>query len=228
MIVAGEEVCDLHVDGKVYDVIAWSSPERPARRAEHPRPAPGHARRRPRAPGRRRRRAHRLDPEPDLARGQLAPHRRRHEREGPRPGLGGARRRTSGSAKLRFPREYHAEVLGEFAERQAAAGPAAGLRDRGRDRDLPAAADVHRQLAGGGVLVPDAAARARRRRARRVRGGRADLARLAGRVPDGVRDRRPQRHPAHQPLPAPRARGGSSRSASSSCCGARASGWRRS
>ena len=26
VIVAGEEVWDLHVDGKVYDVIAWSTP----------------------------------------------------------------------------------------------------------------------------------------------------------------------------------------------------------
>ena len=29
-IVAGDEVSDLHVDSKVYDIIAWSVPERAA------------------------------------------------------------------------------------------------------------------------------------------------------------------------------------------------------
>ena len=47
-IVAGDEVSDLHVDNKVYDIIAWSVPEARQRRAEHPRPAARHARRRPR------------------------------------------------------------------------------------------------------------------------------------------------------------------------------------
>ena len=72
--------------------------------------------------------------------------------------------------ELRFPLEYHAEVLGEFAERQAARA-CCGLRDARRDRRSSCCAGRHRQHAGGGVLVPDATARARRRPAGRLRGG---------------------------------------------------------
>ncbi len=196
-------------------------------RAEHPRPAPRHAGRGSRPPLRRRQGLHRLDPEPDLARGQLPPHRRRHEREGPRPGLGRRRREEpagEGEDAARVP------LRGAGRVRRARGRPGAPVhvRPRGGDRDLPAPADLHRQLAGGDVLVPDAAAGVGRRPAGGVRGGRRDLARLAGRVPDRVRHRRPQRDPARSTTTSISSARRAGSSASTSSCRAPASGWRRS
>ena len=61
-------------------------------------------------------------PEPDLARGQLAPDRRRHERPRPRPRVASSAEVKDRLETVKFPHEYHSEVLGEFAERQAAQG----------------------------------------------------------------------------------------------------------
>ena len=83
-------------------------------------------------------------------------------------------------------------------------------------------------LRAGGADVPAAADGARRRGAGREARRRHPVARLAGRLPDRVRHRRPQRHPDDQPLPAPRARGGRALRAGAWCCGVRRSGSRRS
>ena len=120
---------------------------------------------------------------------------------------------SSASRRCGFPLGYHAEVLGESTELSAA-----------QDRLLlfGAAAAIAilllLQAAFGSLRLaaahlPAAADGARRRRARRVARRRRALARLARRLPDRVRHRRTQRHPADQPLPASRARRKASRSA---------------
>ena len=129
---------------------------------------------------------------------------------------------------VNFPLGYHAEVLGESTELNAA-------QDRLLIFGIAAAIAIFLLLQAafgslrlavltflllpmalvGGVLAREA----RRRRA---------LARLAGRLPHGVRDRRAQRDPDDQPLPAPRAGGGRAvRAGARPARGAR-SGWRRS
>ena len=61
--------------------MVWSTPETRNSLTEHPRAADRHAQRRPRAPGRRRRRAASCRrPNVDQARERLAPHRRRRQR----------------------------------------------------------------------------------------------------------------------------------------------------
>jgi CzcA family heavy metal efflux pump len=119
VIVAGEEVSDLHVDGKVYDVIAWSTPRarqdvQSIRDLPLDTPGGGHVR---------------LADVADVHIGST-PNQVSRENNSRRIDVGlNVHGRDLGSvqhdvedrlAKLRFPREYHAEVLGEFAERQAA------------------------------------------------------------------------------------------------------------
>ena len=82
------------------------------------------------------------------------------------------------------------------------------VRPRRGDRDLPAPAVGVLERAAGRADLPHAADGARRRGAGGEAVGRRAVARLARRVPHGVRDLRPQQHPDDQPLPAPRARGG--------------------
>jgi CzcA family heavy metal efflux pump len=120
-IVAGEEVSDLHFNNKVYDVIAWSTPS--ARRDVQSirdllldTPGGGHVR---------------LADVADVHIGST-PNQISREDNSRRIDVGlNVKGRDLGAvvhdvnerlAELRFPREYHAEVLGEFAERQAAAG----------------------------------------------------------------------------------------------------------
>jgi CzcA family heavy metal efflux pump len=120
-IVAGEEVSDLHVNGKVYDVIAWSTPK--ARRDVQSirdlpldTPGGGHVRL------------------ADVASVKIGstPNQISREDNSRRIDVGmNVKGRDLGSvvadvkdrlADVPLPREYHTEVLGEFAERQAAAG----------------------------------------------------------------------------------------------------------
>ncbi len=120
-IVAGDEVSDLHVDNKVYDVIAWSVPE--ARRDVQsirnlPLDTPGGG---------------------NVTMSQVAdvsvrptPNRISREDNSRRIDVGmNVRGRDLGSVvdevndrlkAVNFPHEYHYDVLGEFAERQAAQG----------------------------------------------------------------------------------------------------------
>jgi CzcA family heavy metal efflux pump len=120
-IVAGEEVSDLHFNNKVYDVIAWSTPG--ARRDVQSirdllldAPGGGHVR---------------LADVADVHIGST-PNQISREDNSRRIDVGlNVKGRDLGAvvhdvnerlAELRLPREYHTEVLGEFAERQAAAG----------------------------------------------------------------------------------------------------------
>ena len=207
VIVAGEEVSDLHVDGKVYDVIAWSTPQ--ARRDVQSirdlpldTPGGGHVR---------------LADVADVHIGST-PNQISREDNSRRIDVGlNVHGRDLGSvvhdvnerlAELRFPREYHAEVLGEFAERQAAAGRllAFGVAAAiGIFLLLQTCIGSWRVATFSFLTLPLALVGGA---AGGVRRGRADLARLAGRLPDRVRHRGPKRDPAHQPLPAPRAGGG--------------------
>ena len=226
-IVAGDEVSDLHVDNKVYDIIAWSVPE--ARRDVQSirdlpldTPGGGHVKMSQVADVSVRPTPNRISREDNSRRIDVGMNVRGRDLgsvvvgcEGPAPGR---------AVPPRVPRRGPGRVR-RAPER---AGEAVRLWPGGRARHLPAPPDVHRKLAGGRLLVPDAAARAGRRRAGGVRGGRADLARLAGRLPHGVRHRGPKRHPARQPLPAPRGRGGPAVRDRASCCAALASGSRRS
>ena len=120
-IVAGDEVSDLHVDNKVYDIIAWSVPE--ARRDVQsirnlPLDTPGGG---------------------NVTMSQVAdvsvrptPNRISREDNSRRIDVGmNVRGRDLGSVvdevkdrlkAVNFPHEYHYDVLGEFAERQAAQG----------------------------------------------------------------------------------------------------------
>ena len=195
---------------RCYDVIALEHARaRGSNVAEHPQTADRHARRRPRA----------LwptsptveiaaDPQPDPARERLAPHRRGAERRRAATSARSSRDVKDRLAEVRFPHEYHAEVLGEYAERagrRRAACSTSGWPRRSASCCCCRRAFGSWRLAAcsfltlpsalvGGVLAAFAA------------GGVISLG-LAGRLPDRVRHRRPQRHPADQPLPASRAGG---------------------
>jgi Cu/Ag efflux pump CusA len=121
VIVASEEVSDLHVDGKVYDVMAWSVPQarnnvQSIRDLPLDTPGGGHVRL------------------ADVADVRIAPTPNQISREdnSRRIDVGmNVRGRPLGDVvdevqdrlkAINFPHEYHYDVLGEFAERQAAAG----------------------------------------------------------------------------------------------------------
>jgi len=120
-MIAGEEVSDYHVDGKVYDIIAWSVPGarkdvQSIRDLQLDTPGGGHVKM------------------SQVATVSVRPTPNRISREdnSRRIDVGmNVRGRALGDvvadvkdrlATVNFPHEYHAEVLGEFAERQAAQG----------------------------------------------------------------------------------------------------------
>jgi Cu/Ag efflux pump CusA len=120
-IVAGDEVSDLHVDNKVYDVIAWSVPK--ARSdlqsiRDLPLDTPGGG-------------VVKMSQVADVS-VRPTPNRISREDNSRRIDVGmNVRGRDLGSVAadvkdrlkdVRFPHEYHYEVLGEFAERQSAQG----------------------------------------------------------------------------------------------------------
>ena len=115
--------------------------------------------------------------------------RRQRQRRGRRSWLG-RRKKSRRSSKVQFPLGYHPEVLGEYAERRPPrtadvfAIGALGVVSCCCGRVLQRALRVPR--------VPRAAARAGRRRPRRVLQRRRHLARVAGRLPHGLGHRRPQ------------------------------------
>ncbi len=131
-------------------------------------------------------------------------------------------------ADVQFPREYHAEVLGESTELNAAQDRLTLFGIGAGDRDLPPASGRLRQPSPGGPDLRAAADGAGGRSAGGVAGRRRAVARLAGRVPDRVRDRGPQRDPDDQPLPASRAPRGRAVRPRARAARERRSGWRRS
>ena len=132
-LLAGEEVGDLFRDGKAYDVNVWSTPETrhsltSIRDLLIDTPSGGHVR---------------LG---DVADVRIAPRSNVINARTPRGALTWAP--TCGAAisapsprdveqrlqTVKFPLGYHAEVLGEYAERQAAQSRCSGLRCRRRGR----------------------------------------------------------------------------------------------
>ena len=124
-LVAGEEVGDIFRDGKAYDVHVWSTPETRDTYRRHREPADRHAERRVRPPGRRGRRA--IEPVPNV-------HQSRRPVRSLDVGANIDGSRDLGSIVVAasrqqldnydWPAEYHAEFLGEYAERREAVEPA--------------------------------------------------------------------------------------------------------
>ena len=126
-LVAGEEVGDIFRGGKAYDVMVWSTPETRDSLDGDPQPADRHAR-----PAGRCGSADVADvairPTPNVIQHENASRRIDvgADVQGPRPRRGG-RRIQDRLRRVDFPLGYHAELLGETAERQSAAAPAAAL-----------------------------------------------------------------------------------------------------
>jgi len=120
-IVAGDEVSDLHVDNKVYDVIAWSIPEarrdvQSIRDLQLDTPGGGHVKMSQVASVTVRPTPNRISREDNSRRIDVGMNVRG------RP-LGDVVADVKDRlATVNFPHEYHAEVLGEFKERQEAQG----------------------------------------------------------------------------------------------------------
>jgi Cu/Ag efflux pump CusA len=121
VLVAGEEVSDLHVNSKVYDIIAWSVPK--ARRdvqaiQDLPLDTPGGG--------------HVLLSDVAKVYVTSTPNQISRENNSRRIDVGmNVKGRDLGSvvadvrdrlADVKMPHEYHAELVGEFAEREAAQG----------------------------------------------------------------------------------------------------------
>ena len=214
-LVAGEEVGDIFRGGRAYDVVVWSTPEARDSVAGRPQPADRHARRGSSALG-------------DVAeRGDPAQPERRSSARTARGASTSARTSTGrdlGSVasdlktKLaevelpaRLPRRVPRRVPGAAGRAEPAA---ASRRSSPLVADPAPAAGRVRQLAAGRcwsfltlpfALVGGVLARPGRPAAI------LSLGSLVGLL-HGARDRRAQRDPADQPLPAPRARGGRDRS----------------
>ena len=203
-LLASEEVSDIFLGGKAYDVHVWSIPS--ARDSvsdveQLPIDTPG---------------GHTV-PLEQVADVRLAPTPNHVEREhqSRRIDVGAnvegrdlasvvdeVEDRVDGvQFRPRVPRAGAGRVDGA----QRGSGSPARLRDRRGDRDLPPAPRRLRQPAAGDADVPAAADGARRRRARGMARRRGAVARLAGRVPDRIRHRGAQRHPHGEPFPASRA-----------------------
>ena len=106
---------------------------------------------------------------------------------------------------VQFPLGYHAHLLGEAAERQAAQRGLLIAAAGDRDRDLLPSAGRLRELAPGGAGLPGLAGGPGGRRARGLCRRPHHFARLAGRISHRPGNRGAQRHSADRPLSAPRA-----------------------
>ena len=209
-MLAGEEVGDIFRDGKAYDVHVWSTPSlarQPAPtsapcRSTRPRAGPCGSTTSPTCGS---------SPLPNTIHREdvLADDRGRRQRRGARPRLGRRGASQEGSRTMELPLGYHAEVLGEYAERQEA-DRAACSSGRPSPPSGSSCCCVASFRSGrlATLVVLHAADGARGRRAGRLLRRRHHLARLARRVLHDPRHRGPQRHHADQPLPAPRGAGG--------------------
>ena len=131
-LMSGEEVGDIFRAGKAYDVMVWSAPATRhsltnIRELLIDTPSGGHVRLGEVADVQ-------LAPAPNAYRARrcLAAHRRDAERAGTRPRLGRARCRACVYEEIDFPLGYHAELLGEYAERQAASSVCSASRSSPR------------------------------------------------------------------------------------------------
>ena len=108
-----------------------------------------------------------------------------------------------GLKKVELPPGFHTEILGEYQERQAATNTLLTLA-------IGALAVIYLllqvafgELAAGHTGHPHPADRPRGRRVRRLPGRRGAVTGLDRGLPDSHGHRGKERHPAHQPLPAP-------------------------
>ena len=202
-LVAGEEVGDIFRDGKAYDTVVWSTPADTRQRDCDQRPADRHA---------VRCRSCSLG---DVARVTVRPVPNVIERENDSRRIDVAANvsdRDLGSVvadvknalrrrhvPTRLPRRTARRVRGAPGR----AGAPLPHRDHRRPRDPAAVAGLLRQLAARVADLPHPADGACRWCAGEPHRRRRDLTRFAGRLLHRVRHRRPQRHPADQPLPAP-------------------------
>ena len=133
ILLASEEVGDIFRDGKAYDVHVWSTPETRSsltsiRELPIDTPDGGQVRLDDVADVQHRSRR----PNVDRAPGPRRDDRRRGQRERARSRLGGERRRRRARRQSSFPLGYHAEVLGEYEERQARRSALLLFGDRAR------------------------------------------------------------------------------------------------
>ena len=119
-LIAGLEVSDIYLPAELYDVTVWGVPSTRYSLTSLRELLHRHAGRRPCPPRGRRRRADHADPERDQARGRVAPYRRRAATS--RDAISARWWPTSRNACRRCSSrsEYNAEVVGEYAEREAA------------------------------------------------------------------------------------------------------------
>ena len=202
IMMASEPMSEISSGGVLTTVAAWSTPGTrqnlaSLRQLQIDTPSGGHV-----ALGQVASITVRAQPQPDPAGEQPALHRGGRQRERPQPELG-HRRGQVGAGEVPLPGglPVHAAGRGDRAGRRAAA---AADRGAGRRAGHPAAAAGRlRQLAAVLPVVLDPARGAGRRGARRVGRPGHDHPRRAGRLLHRARHRRPQRHPADQPLPSP-------------------------
>ncbi len=204
---AGEEVGDVFVSGKAYDIQVWSVPEARCQPHRRPEPADRHRKRRQGGPQGHRERRHQALTWPHQPREDRPTHRRRSERRRPRPGFGDRGRQGR-------PREH--PIPAGLPPRDARRIPGASERPRtsccsSLSRHPSACSSSCRRVRQHTTrdpVVPDAAVGPRRRHPGRLARDRRHLARRVGRVLHGARHRGSERDHDDQPLPAPRARGG--------------------
>ena len=199
---AGQEVTDIHREGKVYDVMVWSPPSE-RRDVESIRELLVDT-----AYGGRVRLA-------EVAEIKVVPTPNKVKRENSSRRIdvqANVRDRDLGSVaedvaarleKVQFPIGYYPQLLGEYKERQAAQRTSI-LGHRG-GRNLPDAPGVVPELEARDADLHRAARGARRQPARRLCGGRDHLAWVARGHHHRARHRGAQQHHARRALPLPRA-----------------------
>ncbi len=207
-LIASEEVSDIYSGGRAYDVHVTAIPTRPRQRHRRREPAARHPERQ-------------ADQAEGRGRGPDGAPRRTRSSATTSPGASTSARTwrsglwtrswttsSNGWRGVSFPLGYHAEVLGESTELDAA-------EDRLLIFGLAAAAVILLLLQAafgsfrpGGADVRPVAHGAGWRGHHRMAQRRSALARISGGVPRGVRHRCSQRDLDGQPLPAPGAGGG--------------------
>ena len=200
-LMAGEEVGDIFIGGRTYDVQVWTSPESRhsldlVREMLINTPT-----------GQRVRLAEVADisirPTPNVIKREASSRRIDVQANVKGRDLGAVAGDVQARLeKLAFPLGYYAVLQGEYQELRAARRRLNCTRRPGARRHLRTSATVLQQLASGRAQFPDPAFGAGRRRAGGVARGRRDFPWLAGRFPDGAWHRRPQRDHHDQPLPA--------------------------
>ena len=115
-----EEVGDIFRGGRAYDVHVWSTPETRHSMTSLLNLPLDTPERRPRGNARRGQCQHRADAERDPSRGRVEEHRHLRGRATGATSARSPATSRSSSPKIKFPLGYHAELLGEYKERQDA------------------------------------------------------------------------------------------------------------